>query len=101
MATASALIVGAGVAFAETTTTTTWTAADGTVIREYSTSQNYAPASVPDFTPTVGVALPSNVKVYSLPTTVKVADPDRYSYTIVNDQPVVVERSTRRVVHIW
>jgi hypothetical protein len=40
------------------------------------------------------------VKVYSLPTTVKVADPDRYSYTIVNDQPVVVERSTRRVVHI-
>jgi hypothetical protein len=100
MATASALLVSAS-ALAETTTTTTWTASDGTVIREYSTTQKYAPVSVPNFNPTVGVALPANVQVYSLPSTVKVADPDRYSYTIINDQPVVVERSTRRVVHIW
>lgn len=100
VATASALLVSAS-AFAETTTTTTWTASDGTVIKEYSTSQNYAPVSVPDFNAQVGVVLPQNVKVYSLPSTVKVSDPDRYSYTIVNDQPVVVERSTRRVVHVW
>ena len=100
MATASALLVSAS-AFAETTTTTTWTAADGTVIKEYSTTQKYEPVAVPDFNAEVGVVLPQNVKVYSLPNTVKVQDPDRYSYTIINDQPVVVERSSRRVVHVW
>ena len=101
VATASALLVSAS-AFAETTTTTTtWTAADGTVIKEYSTTQKYEPASVPDFDAQVGVVLPQNVKVYSLPSTVKVSDPDRYSYTIINDQPFVVERSSRRVVHVW
>lgn len=100
MATASALLVSAS-AFAETTTTTTWTAADGTVIKEYSTTQKYEPVAVPDFNAQVGVVLPQNVKVYSLPNTMKVQDPDRYSYTIINDQPVVVERSSRRVVHVW
>jgi len=100
MATASALLVSAS-AFAETTTTTTWTAADGTVIKEYSTTQKYEPVAVPDFNAEVGVVLPQNVKVYSLPNTVKVQDPDRYSYTIINEQPVVVERSSRRVVHVW
>lgn len=100
MATASALLVSAS-AFAETTTTITWTAADGTVIKEYSTTQKYEPVAVPDFNAEVGVVLPQNVKVYSLPNTVKVQDPDRYSYTIINDQPVVVERSSRRVVHVW
>ena len=100
MATASALLVSA-TAFAETTTTTTWTAADGTVIKEYSTTQKYEPVAVPDFNAEVGVVLPQNVKVYSLPNTVKVQDPDRYSYTIINEQPVVVERSSRRVVHVW
>jgi len=100
MATASALLVSAS-AFAETTTTTTWTAADGSVIKEYSTTQKYEPVTVPDFNAEVGVELPSNVTVYSLPSTMKVSEPDRYSYTIINDQPVVVERSSRRVVHVW
>ncbi len=100
MVTASALLVSAS-AFGETTTTTTWTAADGTVIKEYSTTQKYEPVAVPDFNAEVGVVLPQNVKVYSLPNTVKVQDPDRYSYTIINEQPVVVERSSRRVVHVW
>ena len=102
VATASALLVGAASAFAEsTTTTTTWTAADGTVIKEYSTTQNYAPVSDPALKPSVGMTLPGTVKVYSLPSNIKVSDPENYSYTIINDQPVVVERSTRRVVHIW
>jgi hypothetical protein len=26
---------------------------------------------------------------------------DRYSYGIVNDHPVAVERTTRQVVHTW
>jgi hypothetical protein len=102
--TASALIAGVAPALAQTTTTTTtrtWTDDDGAVIREYSTTKNYTPISNPELRPEVGVVLPGEVKVYSLPETVKVEDPDRYSYTIINEKPVVVERSTRRVVHVW
>jgi hypothetical protein len=99
----SAILLAAVPVKAETTstTTTTWSAEDGTVIKEYSTEKNYKSISDPDVNLTVGAVLPENVTVYSLPSTVKVQDPDRYSYTIINDKPVVVERSTRKVVHIW
>jgi uncharacterized protein (DUF2141 family) len=96
------LLLGAASVSAETTTTTTtWRDADGTVIREYSKEQHYQSVSDPDVDLTVGTVLPENISVYSLPSTIKVEDPDRYSYTIINDKPVVVERSTRKVVHIW
>jgi len=100
--TASALL-SAGVAFAESTstTTTTWTADDGTVIKEYSTTKKYAPISDPSMNAEVGAVLPGTVAVYPLPETMKVENPDRYSYTIINNKPMVVERSSRRVVHIW
>jgi cystathionine beta-lyase/cystathionine gamma-synthase len=38
---------------------------------------------------------------YPLPETIKVTEPTRYSYVIINDHPVVVEKTTRRVVHTW
>ncbi len=100
--TASALL-SAGVAFAETTTTTTtsWTAEDGTVIKEYSTTKKYAPITDPAMNAEVGVVLPGTIAVYPLPETMKVQDPDRYSYTIINNKPMVVERSSRRIVHVW
>jgi hypothetical protein len=47
------------------------------------------------------MALPGTVTVYPLPDTVKVERPDRYSYGIVNDQPIVVDRTSRTVVHSW
>ena len=47
------------------------------------------------------MALPSTVTIYPLPDTVKVMPADRYSYGIVNDHPVAVERTTRQVVHTW
>ncbi|MBI1181119.1 MAG: DUF1236 domain-containing protein [Alphaproteobacteria bacterium] len=101
IATASALVAGAGAALAgTTTTTTTWTTQDGTIIKKYSTTENYSSADV-DMTPKVGVVLPDNVEVHALPQDIHVSQPDMYSYAIVNGQPVVVERSSRRIVHIW
>ncbi|MEI9985229.1 MAG: DUF1236 domain-containing protein [Aliidongia sp.] len=44
---------------------------------------------------------PITVTLYPLPETMKIPDPDRYSYSIVNEHPVVVERTTRKVVHTW
>jgi hypothetical protein len=99
----SAFLAGAGVASAQTsaTTTTTWTNDQGTTIREYSTTKKYTSFSDPTLKPNVGVALPETVTLYTLPDTIKVSEPDRYSYTIINGEPVVVERTTRKVVHTW
>jgi hypothetical protein len=100
---ASALLAGLGLASAQTTTTTTttWSTDQGGVIREYSTTKKYGSYSDPSFNATVGVELPGAVTLYPLPETVVVEQPDRYSYGIVNDHPVVVERSSRKVVHSW
>jgi hypothetical protein len=101
---ASALLTGAGLASAQTTTTTTtqtWTTDQGQVIREYSTTKNYQSFSEPGLQPQVGMELPSTVQLYPLPETLQIQEPQRYSYTIINNAPVVVERTTRRVVHTW
>jgi Protein of unknown function (DUF1236) len=103
--TASVLLAGTGVVSAQststTTSTTTWTPDEGAAISSYSTTQKYASFSDPTLTPTVGMALPPNVSVYPLPPTVVVQSPDRYSYGIVNNHNVIVDRSTRQVVHAW
>jgi hypothetical protein len=100
--TASALLAGAGLASAQTTTTTTtWTPAQGSAITQYSTTQNYQSFSDPALTPTVGMVLPQTVTMYPLPETVVAPSPGTYSYSIINNQPVVVDRSTRTVVHTW
>jgi hypothetical protein len=104
LASAAALLAGIGIAAAQpvtTTTTTTWTNQDGAMIRQYSTTEHYAPVTDPTITPSVGVELPSTVTIYPLPQTVVVPNPDEYSYTIINNHPVVVERTTRRVIHEW
>jgi hypothetical protein len=41
------------------------------------------------------------VQLYQLPPQVQVQKPDMYCYTIINNEPVIVERTTRRVVHTW
>jgi hypothetical protein len=103
IATAALLVSGAGLASAQTTTTTTtqWTAADGTAMTQYSTSQKYQSFSDPTLTPSVGMVLPGTVTVYPLPTTVVAPMPGTYSYSIINNQPVVVDTTTRKVVHTW
>jgi hypothetical protein len=101
--TASVLLAGAGLASAQTTTstTTTWTNDQGTTIREYSTSKHYDSFSDPNLKPNVGMALPPTVTMYPLPDTIKVPSANTYSYSIINDHPVVVETTTRKVVHTW
>src|SRR5471030_1532062 len=99
---ASALLAGVGLASAQTTTTTnttTWTTDQGTAIREYSTTKKYSSFSDPSLKPSVGTALPGTVTLYPLPDTMKVPSSDTYSYGIVNDHPIVVERTTRKVIH--
>jgi hypothetical protein len=103
IATASVLLAGVGLASAQTTTTqtSTWTTDQGSAIRSYSTTKHYNSFSDPSMNPTVGMALPDRVTIYPLPETMKVPDSDHYSYGIINDHPVVVERTTRKVVHTW
>src|SRR5579862_8821583 len=103
LATASVLLAGVGFASAQTTTTTTttWSNQDGAMIRQYSETQHYAPVTDPSLNVGVGVELPSTVTVYPLPQTVTVENPDQYSYTIINNHPVVIERSTRKIIQQW
>jgi hypothetical protein len=102
--TASVLVSGVGLASAQTSTTTTttqWTPAQGTAMTQYSTTQHYQSFSDPALTPTIGTVLPGTVTVYALPETVVAPTPGAYSYSIINNQPVVVETTTRKVVHTW
>ena len=100
--TASALVAGTGIASAQsTTTTTTWTADQGAAMTQYSTTQKYQSFSDPAMSPTIGMVLPQSVTVYPLPSTVVAPTPGAYSYSIINNQPVVVDRTTRTVVHTW
>lgn len=103
IAAASMLLAGAGVASAQmsTTTTTTWSNDEGTGLREYSTTRHYQSYADPAWHAQVGVELPSSAELYPLPETMHVPSADRYSYSIINNQPVVVERTTRKVVHSW
>src|SRR5262245_6966540 len=102
IATATAIVAGAASAqVASTTTTTTWSNEYGTTIREYSKTQNYPSYSDPAYKPSVGVVIPEKVTVYNLPPTVTVPQAETYSYSIINNNPVVVERKTRKVIHTW
>jgi hypothetical protein len=103
IAAASVFLAGAGIASAQSseTSTTTWTNDEGTAIREYSTTRHYSSFNDPALQTSVGVVVPQSVTLYPLPETMHVQEPDRYSYTIINDRPVVVERTTRQVVHSW
>ena len=103
VAAATMLLAGVGLAYGQssTTTTTTWTNEDGTVLRQESTTRHYSTYDDPRWRAEIGVELPSNVMVYSLPPSVPVPLSERYSYGVVNNNPVVVDRTTRRVIHTW
>jgi hypothetical protein len=84
-----------------TTTTTTWNENQGEELGQAYTTNKYTAYNQPQFQASVGAELPSTVTFYPLPTTIIVPDRERYSYTVVNRHPVVVDRTTRRIVHTW
>ena len=103
IATASLFALGVGVASADTTTstTTTWTPDQGRSITQVLHDRKASSYNDPSVNPTVGIVLPPAVTIHPLPKTVEVPSPERYSYGIVNDHPVVVQRDNRTVVHTW
>lgn len=99
---ASVLFAGIGLASAQMETkTNTWTTEQGAMIREYSTTQKYVSYTDPAMRPAIGMEVPGTVTVYSLPESMKIVPADRYSYSIINNQPIIMERTTRKVVHVW
>ncbi len=99
LAAASLFLANVGLASAESGEI--WTKAQGAAITTYSTTQQYKSFMDPAMKPVVGMELPATVTVYPLPATVTIKTPDRYSYGMINDQPVIIERTTRKVVHTW
>ena len=53
-----------------------------------------------DFRARVGVEVPSSVELYPVPETVEVPAIRRYPYTVIDDQVVLVDPGTHRVVEI-
>jgi Protein of unknown function (DUF1236) len=54
----------------------------------------------PDWSVGVGIEVPTAVELYDVPPSVAVAPLRRYRYTVVNDQVVLVDPTTRRVIQI-
>lgn len=73
----------------------------GVAIRTYAESQKEPPFVDPNLKLSVGMELPNNVTLFPLPETMKIPSAELYTYGIVNDRAVVVDRMTRKVVHIW
>ena len=55
----------------------------------------------PNLKLSLGMELQNNVTLFPLPETMKIPSAELYTYGIVNNRAVVVDRMTRKVVHIW
>ena len=99
-----ALIVLASGSHAQTsstTTTTTWSDHQGAQLSQSYTSNKYTVVTDPNMQANRGVILPPTVALYPLPATITMPDRENYRSTIINSHPVVVEKTTRKVVHTW
>jgi hypothetical protein len=73
------------------------TAEESTRVRTYVVAQRRPSIRLSDEV-VVGQPLPPRVRLYPVPSSVGLQNP--YSYTIVNDQTVLVDPQTRRVVEV-
>ncbi|MBB4041985.1 hypothetical protein GGR34_003669 [Microvirga flocculans] len=73
------------------------TAEESTRVRSYVVAQRRPSMRVTEEV-IVGQPLPPRVRLYSVPPTVGLRNP--YSYTIVNDQTVLVDPQTRTVIQV-
>jgi hypothetical protein len=102
VAAASMFLAGAGLALAqEGNSEPTWTPEQAGMMTQSYTSNKYTSFRDTNMHPTKGMILPNSVTVYALPDTMKSPTADRYQYGMVNDHPVVIESSTRKIVHTW
>ena len=79
-----------------TTTTQTITPEDRTVVKRYVTQQKRPSVKVQERV-SVGSTLPADVELYAVEGGPTVS---RYRYSIVNDEPVLVDPGTRRVIEV-
>lgn len=111
---ALALLAGVAVTSAQTVVTTphgtetpggavTFSSEHGSVIRQHATTQHYQSVHEPSFHGQVGATLPGSVQLHPLPDALVTQMPAarQHQYTIVNDRPVIVDPSTRRVIHAF
>lgn len=98
-------VLWAGIGFAAAQTAAlppaAWTPELGIAIRTYAESQKEPPFVDPNLKLGIGMELPNNVTLYPLPETLRIPSAELYTYGIVNGHPLVVNRTTRKVVHIW
>jgi Protein of unknown function (DUF1236) len=101
---AVALAAGVGSASAQSTTTTTTTTIspdqETTIYRTITHEQVAVQPPPPDWAPSVGVVVPSQVQLYDMPTTVDVPSVRTDRYTVVNGHVVLVDPGTHRVVRV-
>lgn len=103
-ATTTMILAGAGVASAQHAHdggAVAFTPEHGNMLRQHSTSQHYNSVSDPNFHAQVGAILPGAVQIHPLPDTLapRVPQGHQYGYGLVNDRPVIVDHSSRRIIH--
>jgi len=99
---ATAMFSGAAFAQAISTSTYRWTDSDGNLIREYTETKQYKSIEEAQFEAKVGAQLPANVTTtYELPATIKVEQPERYRYVMINGHPVIVGKEDRKIIHVF
>lgn len=103
-AVASALIlasVGAASAQSSTAAVPEWTKEQGLALRAHADTQKDAPFIDPNLKLQEGVELPQNATLHLIPESLKIGTPETHAFAIVNDRAVLVDRTSRKVIHIW
>jgi hypothetical protein len=102
--TAAALFASASAGLAQSTTTTTTTTItpeqQTTIYRTITHEQVAVQPPTGEWTPSVGVAVPEQVQLYDMPSTVAVPTVQSDRYTVIGGHVVLVDPSTRRVVQV-
>jgi hypothetical protein len=73
----------------------------GKSFSDYSTRKKCNSYADPKFKATMGEEAPSGMTLHEIPESMKLRSAERYRYGMVNDHPVVVEQSSRKIVHRW
>lgn len=106
VSTVAVLLAGAGIASAQRhhdPGSVTFTPEHGDMLHQHAINQHYNSFRDPNFRAQVGATLPGPVQLHPLPDTLAphVPSAHQYRYGIVNDRPVIVDPSTRRVIHAF